>query len=136
MPQTQGDTESHDGASTSNARVDALFCTPELLVLMQLRTRRPRQRCTFNMMAVWRSARLAQRPSILAVECAQRNLWCKLSISADKMAPIEEVLQDFIGMFRGLLPEHIVVVMTAIFNLDDEDADVLDEALLQHAGRR
>lgn len=50
------------------------------------------------------------------------------------MAPIEEVLRDLIGMFRGSLPKHIVAAMTSIFNLDDDDVDVLDEALLQHAG--
>lgn len=86
------------------------------------------------MTAVRRSVRLAKKPSFPAVEHAQRNLWCKLGISTDEMAPIEEVLQDFIGMFRGPLPEHIVVAMMAIFNLNDDDVDALDEALLQHAG--
>lgn len=68
-----------------------------------------------------------------AVERAQRNLCCKLGVPAEEMAPIEEVLQDFISMFRGPLPEHIVAAMTAIFELDDDGINVLDEALLQHA---
>jgi hypothetical protein len=37
-------------------------------------------------------------------------------------------------MFTGPLPPHIVEALTAIFNLDDDDTDVLDDALLQHAG--
>lgn len=37
-------------------------------------------------------------------------------------------------MFRDPLPEHIVVAMTAIFNLEEDDADLLDDAMLQHAG--
>lgn len=50
------------------------------------------------------------------------------------MAPIEEVLRDFISMFRGPLLEHIMAAMTAIIDLDDEGADMLDEALIRHAG--
>jgi hypothetical protein len=37
-------------------------------------------------------------------------------------------------MFQGPLPGAIVAALTAIFGLDDEGADILDNALLQHAG--
>ena len=37
-------------------------------------------------------------------------------------------------MFTGPLPEQIVAAMTAIFDLDDEEADSVNEALLQYAG--
>jgi len=36
-------------------------------------------------------------------------------------------------MFTGPLPEQIVAAMTAIFDLDDEEADSVNEALLQYA---
>jgi hypothetical protein len=86
------------------------------------------------MSAVRRSARLAKKPAIPAVERAQRNLCRKLGLLADEMEPIETVLQDFIAMFRGPLLPHIVGALTAIFSLDDDDTDMLDDALLQHAG--
>lgn len=114
--------------------IESLFCTPRPPLLQQLAPCHPRQRCSFDMMTVRRSARLAKKLSIPAAERAQRNLWLKLGISNDEMAPIEEVLRDFISMFCGLLPEHIVVAMIAIFDLDDEGADMLDEALIRHAG--
>ena len=50
------------------------------------------------------------------------------------MRPIEELLQDFISMFSGPLPEQIVAGMTAIFDLDDDEAENVNDALLQHAG--
>ncbi|KAG2559817.1 hypothetical protein PVAP13_8KG017021 [Panicum virgatum] len=69
-----------------------------------------------------------------AVERAQRNLWCKLGLSNDEMKPIEEVLRSFITTFSGPLTEFIVAVMTALFNLEDDDDDAVHEALLQYAG--
>ncbi|KAG2629110.1 hypothetical protein PVAP13_3KG437701 [Panicum virgatum] len=96
--------------------------------------RRPRQRRTFDLTAVRRSARLAKKPVFTAEVRAQRNLLHKLGVPVEELAPIEEVLQEFIAMFRGPLPEHIMAAMTAIFNLDDDDADMLDDALIQHAG--
>jgi hypothetical protein len=86
------------------------------------------------MSVVRRSARLAKKPAIPAVKRAQRNLCRKLSLPADEMEPIETVLQDFIAMFRGSLPPHIVEALTAIFSLDDDDTDMLNDTLLQHAG--
>jgi hypothetical protein len=68
------------------------------------------------------------------VERAQRNLCRKLGLPADETESIETVLRDFIAMFRGPLPPHIVGALTAIFSLDDDDTDMLDDALLQHAG--
>ena len=37
-------------------------------------------------------------------------------------------------MFSGPLPEQIVAGMTAIFDLDDDEAENVNDALLQHAG--
>ncbi|KAK8450978.1 hypothetical protein SEVIR_6G131206v4 [Setaria viridis] len=55
-------------------------------------------------------------------------------VFGDDFRPIEEILQEFITMFTGPLPEHIVAVMTALFGLDDEDDDETNIALIQHAG--
>jgi hypothetical protein len=56
-----------------------------------------RQRRVFDMTNVHRSACLAKRPAIPAVERAQRNLCRKLGIQAAEQDPI--VLRDFINMF-------------------------------------
>nr|TKW31403.1 hypothetical protein SEVIR_2G103800v2 [Setaria viridis] len=89
---------------------------------------------TFDMTKVRRSARLAKKPAMPAVERAQRNLWKKLGVGNDEMMPIEQVLQDFLNMFQGALPDYIISAMTALFDLDDEAADQANEALLQMAG--
>jgi hypothetical protein len=57
-----------------------------------------------------------------------------LGLQADEIDPIESVLQDFLTMFRGALPPHVIDALTEIFRLDDDDMEVLDDALLQHAG--
>jgi hypothetical protein len=86
------------------------------------------------MTAVRRSARLAIKPRLPVVQRAQRNLCRKLSVCDDDTTPIDDVLRDFITMFQGPLPGTVVAALTAIFDLDDEGADLLDNALLQHAG--
>ena len=116
------------------AAIDDLFTTPAPSLVPQQQQRRPRQRRTFDMTAVRRSARLAKRPVLPAVERAQRNLCRKLGISDDEMKPIEEILQDFISTFSGPLPDHIMAAMTALFNLEDDDDDLVHDALLHHAG--
>jgi hypothetical protein len=70
-----------------------------------------------------------------AVQRAQRNLCRKLGIGGDDdTTPIDDVLRDFVAMFQGPLPGTAVAALKAIFDLDDEGTDLLDNALLQHAG--
>jgi len=116
-----------------NDAVESLFSTPAPAVLRALPGKPARQRRTFNMTKV-RSARLAKKPAMPAVERAQRNLWRKLGVSDDEFRPIEEILQEFIAMFSGPLPGNIVDAMTALFGLDDDDDDILTNALIEHAG--
>ncbi|CAO2170287.1 unnamed protein product [Urochloa humidicola] len=116
------------------AKINDLFSTPVPAVLPSLPPRAPRQRRTFDMSAVRRSARLANKPARPSVQRAQRNLCRKLGIPADELRSIDEVLQDFISMFTGPLPESIMTAMTAIFDLDDEDAEEVNDAMLRHAG--
>jgi hypothetical protein len=128
----------NDNAGANDAAVsrgvDALFTAPTSVILQPPATRRLRQRRTFDMSAVRRSARLAKKPAVPAIERAQRNLCRKLGLPTAESEPIDSVLQDFIAMFRGPLPLHIVGALTAIFSLDDDDTGKLDDALLQHAG--
>jgi hypothetical protein len=127
------DNNGTDGGHNT-ADVDALFTTLEPTALLPLPTQRNRLRHTFDMSAVHRSARLAKKPAIPAVERAQRNLYCKLGLQASESEPIDLVLRDYLDMFRGPLPPHVIDALTAIFRLDDDDTEVLDAALLQHAG--
>jgi len=117
-----------------NDAVESLFSTPAPAVLRALPGKPARQRRTFDMTKVRRSARLAKKPAMPAVERAQRNLWRKLGVSDDEFRPIEEILQEFIAMFSGPLPGNIVDAMTALFGLDDDDDDILSNALIEHAG--
>jgi hypothetical protein len=57
------------------------------------------------MTAVRRSARLAIKPRMSAVQRAQRNLCRKLGVGGnDDTTPIDDVLRDFVAMFQGPLP--------------------------------
>ncbi|CAN6353293.1 unnamed protein product [Urochloa humidicola] len=124
----------HDKNSTQGPTVDDLFSSPAPAALLQLPVRRPRQRRVFDMSAVRRSARLAKKPAMPAIERAQRNLWRKLGVGDDEFAPIEQVLQEFISMFQGALPAPIIAALTALFELEDDDAEHMNEALLQMVG--
>nr|TKW29822.1 hypothetical protein SEVIR_3G420500v2 [Setaria viridis] len=114
--------------------IDSLFCNPPPPLLQEPGLRRQRQRRSFDMTAVRRSARLARKPPMPVTEKAQRNLCRKLGLTNEELTPIDDVLRDFLSMFQGPLPETIVAALTAIFGLDDEGADMIEEALLNHAG--
>jgi hypothetical protein len=121
------------GSGIRNNVADTLFTNLDPPLLQQPAARRGRQRRVFGMKSVRRSARLANRPAIPAVERAQRVLCRKLGIQEDKH-PIDEVLREFISMFQGPLPEHIIAALSALFDLEDDATVQLDNALLQHAG--
>jgi hypothetical protein len=127
------DNNDTDGGRSA-ADVDALFTTLEPTALLPPTTRRTRRRHSFDMSAVRRSARLAKKPAIPAVERAQRNLCRKLGLQASEADPIDLVLRDYLDMFKGPLPPQVIDALTAIFRLDHDDTEVLDAALLQHAG--
>ncbi|CAN6372184.1 unnamed protein product [Urochloa humidicola] len=126
--------EQENDDDANNYGLEDLFCTPPPPIVNRPPARRPRQRRTFDMSAVRRSARLAKKPSKPAVERAQRNLCRKLGLTEEEAALLEEVLADFIAMYTGPLPEHIIAALTTIFGLEDEGAEMLNEALLEHAG--
>ncbi|CAN6356068.1 unnamed protein product [Urochloa humidicola] len=69
-----------------------------------------------------------------AEERDQRNLCRQLGIADDEFATMESVLAEFIAMFVGPLPEHIIAAMTTLFGLDDDGAELLNETLLEHVG--
>ncbi|CAN6244168.1 unnamed protein product [Urochloa humidicola] len=122
-------------ATAPEPAIEDFFVAPEPPALQPPPQRRQRKRRTFDMSAVCRSARLSAKPTMPAVQRAQRNLWRKLGLDKEEYGSIEELLQDYINMYEGgPLPEHIVAAMTAAFDLDDIDSDPVHEALLEHAG--
>jgi hypothetical protein len=124
----------NDAPNQHSDRVDALFSNIEAPLLQQPAPRRTRQRRDFDMTTVHHSARLAKRPAVSAMERAQRNLCRKLSIPEEEQQPIDDVLRDFISMFQGPLPDHIIATLSAMFDLDDDDSDLLHDALHQRVG--
>nr|TKW39447.1 hypothetical protein SEVIR_1G179500v2 [Setaria viridis] len=126
----------HDTGVASAAEggsVDDLFAAPAPPILQQLPIRRQRTRRSFDMSSVHRSAKLSMKPSVPAMERAQRNLWRKLGVSDDELRPLEDILQEYINSHQWPLPDHIIAAMTALFDLDDEGQ--VNEALIQHAGQ-
>ncbi|KAJ1262052.1 hypothetical protein BS78_09G077900 [Paspalum vaginatum] len=92
------------------------------------RRRRPRR--GFNMSKVRRSARLDAAPRLNVMQKAQRNLCRKLGLlNDDDLQTIEAALQDFVAMFDGPLPQHVIAALTSLFNLDNDDAEKIDQAL-------
>jgi hypothetical protein len=130
-PQQHIDTRNNEEPSSG---VDALFSNLDTPLLQQPAPRRPRHKRIFDMTNVRRSAQLAKRPAIPVIERAQRNLCRKLGIPVEAEDPIENVLRDFVATFQVPLLDHIIALLAALFELDDNGADTLDNALLQHAG--
>jgi len=91
---------------------------------------RRRSRRVFDMSKVRRSARLATAPRIPAIQKAQRNLCRKLGLLDSELQPIEAALQDFIAMFDGPLLQEIIAALTAMFNIDDDNAEEIDRTLV------
>ncbi|CAO2037836.1 unnamed protein product [Urochloa humidicola] len=135
-PSSAGRSPLRDPSMADNgdaAMIGDLFSMPTPAVLPSLPPRAPRKRRTFDMSVVRRSARLANKSVQPPVLRAQRTLCRKLGIPADELRSIDDVLQDFISMFTGPLPDSIMAAMTAVFDLDDEDAEDVNDALLRHA---
>jgi len=65
---------------------------------------------------------------------AQKNLCCKLGLVQDELEPVETALQEFVAMFNGPLPADIITALTEVFNLDNDDANAADDALLNLVG--
>jgi hypothetical protein len=96
--------------------------------------RRKRQRRTFDMSSVRRSARLATKRPMPQMQRAQRNLCRKLRLLQDDLQPVEIALQEFVAMFNGPLPYQVIATLAEMFNLDDGLAMEINEALIDMAG--
>ncbi|CAN6203250.1 unnamed protein product [Urochloa humidicola] len=114
--------------------VDDLFTTPDPPLLQNRPVRAPRQRRVFDMTAIRRSARLANRPPMPSMQRAQQNLRRKLGLQVDELTPIEDVLKEYVKSVTGPLPDYIIAALATLLDLDDECKDQMTEALLQHAG--
>jgi len=123
--------------------VASLFTTPPQPVLQPPAPQRalaptpaPRQhrRLTFDMSSVRRSARLSTRRPMTQMQQAQRNLCRKLGLYNDEPEPIEAALHEFIGMFNGPLPLDVSDALNEMFNLNDDGAEAMDNALIGMVG--
>jgi hypothetical protein len=65
---------------------------------------------------------------------AQKNLCRKLGLLHDDLEPVENALQDYIAMFNCPLPMDTIAALTEIFNLDTEETNDADDALLRMVG--
>ena len=63
---------------------------------------------------------------------AQRSR--KLGILNDEAAPIEVALQEFVDMFNVPLPVDVDAALNEIFNLNDNEVEALDNALIGIVG--
>jgi len=118
--------------------LEIFFSTPPAPVLpagpdlpRQVQSRRRR---VYDMSKVRRSARLAMKPVMPAEKKAQINLCRQLGLAEEEQVTMEEVLRDYIAMFSGPVPEHIIVALSTFFDLHSELAAELDGALLELAG--
>nr|TKW28834.1 hypothetical protein SEVIR_3G354300v2 [Setaria viridis] len=126
--------------------VDSLFCSPPQPVMQAPAEqhasapapaparRRTRQRRVFDMSSIRCSLRLSTAHPMTPMQRAQRNLCRKLGLLGDVLDPVEAALQEFLAMFTGPLLDNIIAAMTEIFNIDNDEADELDKALIAMVG--
>ncbi|WVZ93660.1 LOW QUALITY PROTEIN: hypothetical protein U9M48_039625 [Paspalum notatum var. saurae] len=96
---------------------------------------RHRRRRTYNLSMVHRSARNIAVRRLPIMQRAQRNLCRKLGLLADDdEMPFDAALQEFLALFRGPLPQEVIAALNVLFKLEDANAEVIDEALMQVAG--
>ena len=148
---SDADDETTQDASDNQAAggVAALFVTPTQPLLQQPAAQvapapqrdptptpapRRRRRRTFDMSSVRRSARLSTTRPMTQMQRAQRNLCRKLGILNDEVAPIEIALQEFVDIFNGPLPVDVDAALNEIFNLNDNEVEALDNALIGIVG--
>ena len=86
------------------------------------------------MSSVRRSARLTKNRPMTQMQRAQQNLCRKLGLLQDDLQPVEIALQEFVAMFNGPLPDHVIAALAEMFNLDDTQAMEIDDALIDMAG--
>lgn len=65
---------------------------------------------------------------------AQRNLCRKLGVLNDETAPIQIVLQEFVDLFNGPLPVDVDAALNEMFNLNDDEVEAMDNALIGMVG--
>ena len=69
-------------------------------------------------------------PCTPAIQKAQHNLCRKLGLLDSELQPIEAALQEFIAKFDGPLPQEIIASLAAMFNIDNDNAQEIDQALV------
>lgn len=118
--------------------LDVFFATPPLSLVDEPegpRLVQPHHR-TYDMPKVRCSTRLAKKPAIPAMKKTQINLCRQLGLIDDERKPIEQVLIDYITMYRGPLPPQVIDALSTFFGIHDELTTQLDEVMMQLAGVR
>ena len=77
---------------------------------------------------------MMQRASLHCTPDDSNALCLKLGILNDKAAPIEAPLQEFVAMFNGPLPADVDAVLNEIFNLNNNEVEAMDNALIGIVG--
>ena len=65
---------------------------------------------------------------------AQRVLCKKLGFSTEGPNAVQHALQEYLGMYQGVLPQEIISALVVLLKLDDDDILKRDEALIELGG--
>jgi hypothetical protein len=76
----------------------------------------------------------ARRKAAPVAKNAELMLCKGLGIVQDGEVITERAMQEFAKRFQGRIPDDVLGAMRALFKLDDEQDDEVDEALLAHGG--
>jgi predicted solute-binding protein len=66
---------------------------------------------------------------------AEKNLCRRLGIVEENEDVTEQAIQEFVDMFKTQIPSRKVAALRALFRLDDDYADAVETALINHGGQ-
>lgn len=133
----------------STGVLDALFASPPQPIIASPPRSPPRSPCARPLhmgrrlkirtrqhsQPTRRSERIAKQPARPTMERCQRVLFKRLGLLNGKEgASIEQVIAEYVAMFDGPLPAHVIAALTTIFGIDDEEQETMDAALISLVG--
>ncbi|EEE55243.1 hypothetical protein OsJ_03125 [Oryza sativa Japonica Group] len=132
----------------STGVLDALFASPPQPIIASPPRSPPRSPCARPLhmgrrlkirtrqhsQPTRRSERIAKQPARPTMERCQRVLFKRLGLNGEEGASIEQVIAEYVAMFDGPLPAHVIAALTTIFGIDDEEQETMDAALISLVG--
>ncbi len=133
----------------STGVLDALFASPPQPIIASPPRSPPRSPCARSLhmgrrlkirtrqhsQPTRRSERIAKQPARPTMERCQRVLFKRLGLlNGEEGASIEQVIAEYVAMFDGPLPAHVIAALTTIFGIDDEEQETMDAALISLVG--